>query len=156
MTKVKNIAPGPRGIHSATGELVMLEPGQERDIELAEGEEPGEWFEFDGKPNAARPASAPAVDTAAIEALTRRAEEAETMVELLQDELSKLRRSAPIVAAAVDQLDHANDDHWTKDGEPKVDAVKAIVNGEVSRADIEAATPGFDRAAAKAKAEAAA
>lgn len=48
MTKVTNIAAGPRGIYSTTG-LVMLEKGESRDIDLVKGEEPGEWFEFDGE-----------------------------------------------------------------------------------------------------------
>lgn len=48
MTKVKNISDGPRGIHSTTG-LVMLDKGETRDIDLAKGEEAGEWFEFGGE-----------------------------------------------------------------------------------------------------------
>ena len=51
--QVKNITNGPKGIWSTHG-LVTLEAGEERDIELAEGEDPGEWFEFGGKP--AKPA----------------------------------------------------------------------------------------------------
>jgi hypothetical protein len=47
--QVKNISPGVRGIYSTTG-LVNLEPGETREIDLAEGEEAGEWFEFGGKP----------------------------------------------------------------------------------------------------------
>lgn len=43
--EVKNISRGARGIYSTTG-LVMLEPGEVREIELADGEEAGEWFEF--------------------------------------------------------------------------------------------------------------
>ena len=46
--QVKNISRGARGIYSTTG-LVMLEPGEVRDIELADGEEAGERFEFSGK-----------------------------------------------------------------------------------------------------------
>ena len=53
---VRNISTGPRGIWT-TGGLVTLEAGEVRDIDLAEGEDPGEWFEFEeaGK-NPARPA----------------------------------------------------------------------------------------------------
>lgn len=47
MTKVTNTSDGPRGIWSTSG-LVMLEKGKSADIELAKGEEAGEWFEFGG------------------------------------------------------------------------------------------------------------
>ena len=46
--QVKNISTGPRGIWAKGGELVMLEPGEVQDIDLADGEEAGEWFEFGG------------------------------------------------------------------------------------------------------------
>lgn len=48
MTKVKNISTGPRGIHLKSGELAMLEAGASDELDIADGEEPGEWFEFDG------------------------------------------------------------------------------------------------------------
>jgi hypothetical protein len=48
--QVKNITSGPKGIWNKDGELVTLEPGETREIDLAEGEEAGEWFEFGGKP----------------------------------------------------------------------------------------------------------
>ncbi len=43
--QVKNISKGARGIWT-TGGLVTLEPGEVRDLEVAKGEEAGEWFEF--------------------------------------------------------------------------------------------------------------
>jgi hypothetical protein len=48
--KVTNIAPGPRGLRSFDGDLVMLEPGASETIRLAKGEladarETG-WFSF--------------------------------------------------------------------------------------------------------------
>lgn len=46
--RVTNISTGPRGIWS-TGGLVTLEAGEVCDIDLAEGEESGEWFEFEGE-----------------------------------------------------------------------------------------------------------
>lgn len=48
--QVKNITSGPKGIWNKDGELVTLEPGEAKEIDLAEGEEAGEWFEFGGKP----------------------------------------------------------------------------------------------------------
>lgn len=44
MPKLKNISNGPRGIYTDKG-LVMVEAGEEVDVELAKGEEPvKEWF----------------------------------------------------------------------------------------------------------------
>lgn len=49
MTKVTNITSGPKGIRPAKGELVMLEPGQSVDIDLAAGEDSQtDWFSFEG------------------------------------------------------------------------------------------------------------
>lgn len=52
---------------------------------------------------------------------------------------------------AVKSLDPTNDDHWTADGKPAVMAVqKAYGSADVTRADVAAAAPNFDREAAKA------
>lgn len=48
--RVKNITSGPRGIWSTQG-LVTLDPGQTLEIDVAAGEEEGEWFKF-GEPTA--------------------------------------------------------------------------------------------------------
>lgn len=147
MTKVTNISNGPRGIRGVAGGIVMLDPRQSAEVDLAAGEEEGEWFRFGdfefGSADAAPAAAAPPSEL--VEQLTKRAEDAEAMADLLQEELAALKRSAPVVAAAVAQLDPENDDHWTQNGEPKVDAVEAIVGGKVSRADIEAAAPDAKR-----------
>jgi hypothetical protein len=153
MTEVTNITSGPKGIHDAKGKLVMLEAGETKPVDLAKGEKPGEWFAFDGVGIPSAPATGTSADTAEhIDALTKRADEAETMLALVQDELAALKRSPPVVNAALALLDPKNDDHWTQAGEPKVDAVKAIVGGDVSRDDIKAAAPDFDRDVAKAQA----
>jgi hypothetical protein len=48
MPKLKNISNGPRGLHTTKG-LVMVEAGQEVDVELAKGEEPvKDWFAAPG------------------------------------------------------------------------------------------------------------
>lgn len=47
--KVTNITNGPKGIRPAEGALVMLEPGQSVDIDLAAGEDSQiDWFRFEG------------------------------------------------------------------------------------------------------------
>lgn len=48
--KVTNITSGPKGIRSSTGAVVMLEAGESSDIDLADGEDEGEWFKFDDHP----------------------------------------------------------------------------------------------------------
>lgn len=47
---------------------------------------------------------------------------------------------------ALAELDPANDEHWTRDGLPRVDAVAALsgLTG-LKRGDLEAAAPGFSR-----------
>lgn len=50
------------------------------------------------------------------------------------------------VREALEKLDHANNDHWTKAGMPSVEAVKEIAgNDEISREDIDAAWPELVR-----------
>jgi len=51
------------------------------------------------------------------------------------------------IAAALDLLDPANDDHWTNAGLPAVDAVSDITGANVTRAQIKAARPDFERPA---------
>lgn len=46
---------------------------------------------------------------------------------------------------ALSQLDTLNDDHWTGDGAPKIDAVKEILGGPVTRQDIINTAPHFSR-----------
>jgi hypothetical protein len=47
--------------------------------------------------------------------------------------------------ATLSQLDPLNDDHWTANGDPRIDAVEAIVGVKVTRAEIVGAAPDFDR-----------
>lgn len=49
------------------------------------------------------------------------------------------------IKAAIGKLDPEDDDHWTNDGLPAVDAVAAILDGKVTRKQIDAAAPGFMR-----------
>lgn len=53
---------------------------------------------------------------------------------------------------AVLALDPKNDDHWTKDGQPAMSAVEKLYGAsDVTRAQVKAAAPDFDRDAANAK-----
>lgn len=52
------------------------------------------------------------------------------------------------ILRALRLLDSANSEHWTKDGKPSCDAVATLMNsGNVTRAQIENALPGFRRKA---------
>lgn len=49
------------------------------------------------------------------------------------------------IVSALAQLDELNDDHWTADGAPVVQAVGAFLGRSVSRQEITAAAPHFSR-----------
>lgn len=50
-----------------------------------------------------------------------------------------------LIKAALEELDHENDEHWTNAGLPDVGAVKDILGDKVSRSEIEEADPDFVR-----------
>lgn len=53
------------------------------------------------------------------------------------------------------KLDVKNDNHWTSDGQPRLETLRMLAgNASLSRADVEAADPEFTRQKAMAKAEA--
>lgn len=54
---------------------------------------------------------------------------------------------------ALSQLDPANDDHWTADGQPRIEAVNTVLGHAVRRQEIIDAAPGFTRATAQAEAD---
>jgi hypothetical protein len=56
------------------------------------------------------------------------------------------------VRVALHGLDPSNDEHWTGQGIPSVDAVSTIVGRKVSREEIERSAPGLNRTAAQAAA----
>lgn len=49
------------------------------------------------------------------------------------------------IKEALDHLDSLDDAHWTQEGLPAVEAVKAVLGREVTRAEITDADPGFRR-----------
>ncbi len=53
------------------------------------------------------------------------------------------------VKDAIDALDPEDDTHWTAAGLPSTDAVSDLAGAKVSRAAIETAAPGYNRASAK-------
>ena len=51
-----------------------------------------------------------------------------------------------LLKVAVESLDHANDDHWTAEGRPRIDAIEtAYGKPGVSRAMVEKVMPDFVR-----------
>lgn len=56
---------------------------------------------------------------------------------------------SPIVAA-LNRLDPADDEHWTADGKPKMAALEVLMGrADITRAQVDAAAPGFNREAAR-------
>jgi len=49
------------------------------------------------------------------------------------------------ILAAVTQLDPANDEHWTADGQPRLDAVENLLGSDTSRKAVTNAAPEFTR-----------
>lgn len=98
---VTNISDGPRGVWSKSG-LVMIEKGQSADVDLAEGEEAGEWFEFDGATgNSKEPAPEPGPLDQSIEKLTEylaTVTDADEVQKLLDAETAGKSRTGAIAA----------------------------------------------------------
>lgn len=67
----------------------------------------------------------------------------------LQAAEETIEPQAESLATAIRALDPNNDDHWTRDGQPAVRAVEANRGAETTRAEIDAAAPGFNREAAR-------
>lgn len=88
--KVRNITAGQRGLYLASGDMLMVEPGQTVDVEVAAGEPNPEWFADPDK----LPTQEPDHRDAWIDELTR--ENARLRTE--NEELTKL------LAAADDKL----------------------------------------------------
>jgi hypothetical protein len=53
------------------------------------------------------------------------------------------------ILEAVRSLDPQNDEHWTADGQPRLDAVENKLGGDVSRKDVTNAAPDFTRTVAR-------
>lgn len=54
------------------------------------------------------------------------------------------------ILGALAKLVHTNDEHWTKDGKPALVVVEGLVGDKsISRPDVDAAAPGFNRKAAE-------
>lgn len=63
-----------------------------------------------------------------------------------RDQAEAAAKTPEAIKAALAKLDPADDDHWTAGGLPAVGAVKELTSSTtLTRADIEAAAPGFER-----------
>ena len=61
-----------------------------------------------------------------------------------EPDITEEQREAKIIAA-VQSLDHSDDDHWTEGGEPMLSALKDICGFRVSRAEVKALCPSVER-----------
>jgi hypothetical protein len=58
-----------------------------------------------------------------------------------------MKMDIPALQAALMKLDASNDNHWTADGQPRLDTVKMLAgNPAITRDQVEAAAPGYLRA----------
>lgn len=134
MKTFTNHQPGPRGINIKGGGTTWIESGQsvEIDPDTIEGDVPDL-----GKPSN----HADQTDAANAE-LKAQVADLTAQLDAANAELKPHR-----IRAAVAGLDNKNEAHWTRGGEPAVDAVAAVVGSTVTRADINAAAPEAKRAA---------
>lgn len=64
----------------------------------------------------------------------------------------QLRSVSPKLVAAIEKLDPMADEHWTEEGFPAMSAVEeALGSTGITRRDVEAAVPGYNRQAAMGK-----
>ena len=68
------------------------------------------------------------------------------------DTAASTEQPSETVKEAIGSLNHEDDSHWTGAGLPDVSAVGDLAGEKVTRGQIEAAAPGYNRAAAKAAA----
>ncbi len=59
-------------------------------------------------------------------------------------DLSESQKQAAL-ATALAKLDHTNDDHWTKTGEPRLDVLSEFAGYDVPRVDVKVFAPAFVR-----------
>jgi hypothetical protein len=136
-----NHTPGARGINLKSGGTRWIEPGEI--VEIDDEDIAGELPDF-GKDAG----HADQLD-AANGALTEQVAALQAQVSDLTDQLdaANAKLKPYLIKDAVTGLDHVNDAHWTKGGEPAVDAVSAVIGDTVSRAEIADAAPDAKRAA---------
>jgi hypothetical protein len=122
MPKIRNIAAGPRGVYAKLGdtEAITVNPGQVVEAEdYPEGD--FEIVDDDEPLSGGGGATGGGVAGSAV--------------------------SDEDIRAAIDSLDPYNDDHWTKQDLPQLDALAELLDVKVSRAQVEAAAPGKVRPA---------
>lgn len=139
MKSFTNHTPGARGINIKGGGTTWIEPGQTVDIDehTIEG----------ALPDFGKPADNADQLDAANAALTEQVTALQAQVSDLTDQLdaANARLKPYLVKDAVAGLDSGNDAHWTKGGEPAVDAVAAVVGSGVTRAEIVDVAPDAKR-----------
>jgi hypothetical protein len=139
MKTFTNHTAGPRGINIEGGTTTWIEPGQTVKIhpETIVGPVPdlGKPADAGEKLDAAN-----AELTGQVETLTAQVTDLQGKLDAANAELQPHR-----IRDAVSALDPKNDAHWTKAGEPSVDAVSAVVGQPLTRAAITEIMPDAKR-----------
>jgi hypothetical protein len=140
MASYTNHASGARGINLKAGGTRWIEPGET--VELDADEIAGDIPDLGKAPDDGKLDAANADLTGQVDAL--KAENAD-----LQGKLDAANAALKpyLIKDAVAGLDPKNDAHWTQGGDPKVEAVAAVVGQDVTRGDITAIAPDAKRPA---------
>jgi hypothetical protein len=141
MKSFTNHTQGPRGINIEGGLTTWIDPGQTVQIDTATivGDVPDL-----GKPHDAgeKLDAANTELSAQVEDLTAQVADLQGQLDAANTELLPHR-----IRAAITGLDPKNDAHWTRAGEPAVEAVAGVVGSPLTRAQIAEVAPDAKRAA---------
>jgi hypothetical protein len=141
MKTFTNHTPGARGINIEGGTTLWIEPGQTVEVDPATivGTLPdlGKPADAGDKLDAAN-----AELTEQVAGLTGQVADLQGQLDAANAELLPYR-----IRDAVSGLDQKNDAHWTKAGEPAVEAVAAVVGSPLTRAQISEVAPDAKRTA---------
>ncbi|WP_420139812.1 hypothetical protein [Sphingomonas sp.] len=143
MAQFTNTAPGARGVNMKDGTTVLIDAGKSIDLDKDKIDKLHPDIRAGGPKEAEGGAELNAANeelTGQVKALTEQVADLQSKLDTANEELKPHR-----IRDAVAGLDHKNDAHWTKAGEPNVDAVAAVVGSPLTRAAITEVAPDAKR-----------